>query len=361
MWLINTTTLTLQLFARSEGVKYAILSHTWGGDDEEVTFQDMEDVNHRDTKIGWAKIKKTCDLAKNMGLDYAWVDTCCIDKTSSAELSEAINSMFSWYRDSKICFVYLCTRIHEPQLHSSGNLLDDELASYRWFKRGWTLQELIAPSHMSFFNEDWEILGTKESLREHLSRITGIDTVVLKSVETLQNINIGKRFSWAAKRETKRVEDIAYCLMGIFGINMPLLYGEGSRAFIRLQEEIARSTNDLTLFAWQQSRKSAGSNWQLSGIFATSPKEFRHCDKLLVPRGKLEAETEFTLTNRGLRFERNFDESPDNALIPSCVDNFVGNVFFIIVEVGITDRQDGWLITLSFVVSEGLFWNCRGG
>ncbi|EEU34062.1 uncharacterized protein NECHADRAFT_28132, partial [Fusarium vanettenii 77-13-4] len=250
MWLINTSTLSLELFARSEGVPYAILSHTWGGDDEEVTFQDMDDIEHREIKAGWAKIKKTCQLANNMGLDYAWVDTCCIDKTSSAELSEAINSMFSWYRDSKICFVYLCTRKHEPQLHTSGNLLDDELASYKWFQRGWTLQELIAPSHMSFFNEDWEILGTKESLRDHLARITGIDTVVLKSVETLQNINIGKRFSWAAKRETKRVEDIAYCLLGIFGINMPLLYGEGSRAFIRLQEEIARSTNDLTLFAW---------------------------------------------------------------------------------------------------------------
>ncbi|UPL01849.1 hypothetical protein LCI18_012783 [Fusarium solani-melongenae] len=309
MWLIDTTALSLRLFARSEGVEYAILSHTWGRDDEEVTFQDMADIAHRRTKAGWAKIKKTCQLARNMGLDYAWVDTCCIDKTSSAELSEAINSMFSWYRDSKICFVYLCTRIHNPQLHTSGNLLDNELASYRWFQRGWTLQELIAPSHMSFFNEDWEILGTKESLRDHLARITGIDTVVLKSVETLQNINIGKRFSWAAKRETKRVEDVAYCLLGIFGINMPLLYGEGSRAFIRLQEEIARSTNDLTLFAWQQSKKSAGSNWQLSGIFATSPKDFRHCDKLLVPRGKLEAETEFTLTNRGLRFDRNFDVS----------------------------------------------------
>lgn len=309
MWLINTSTLTLELFPRSKGVPYAILSHTWGGDNEEVTFQDMEHVVRRERKAGWEKIKRTCRLAREMGLDHAWVDTCCIDKTSSAELSEAINSMFSWYRDSKICFVYLCTRTREPYAQASGNPLDDELTSYRWFQRGWTLQELIAPSHISFFNKNWEILGTKESLRGHLARITGIDAVVLKSVEALQNINVGKRFSWAAKRETKRVEDIAYCLLGIFGINMPLLYGEGSRAFIRLQEEIARSTNDLTLFAWQQDKKSAGYHWQLSGIFATSPHEFRHCDKLLVPRGKLEAETEFTLTNRGLRFDRSFDVS----------------------------------------------------
>jgi hypothetical protein len=306
MWLLDTTTFELKAFHSSAGVKYAILSHTWGGDDDEVTFYDMAHRPRYQEKPGWQKIEKTCELARRMQLQYAWIDTCCIDKTSSAELSEAINSMFSWYRDSWICFVYLSTYVDEspmaPPIRNAS--MAQELARYKWFQRGWTLQELIAPSKVTFLDRSWEPIGTKKTLCDTLAEVTGIDSVVLRSVEALSTIHVGRKFSWAAHRSTKRVEDLAYCLLGIFDVNMPLLYGEGPKAFIRLQEEIIRSTNDLTLFAWQQDTSSSGQNGQLRAILAHSPSEFRYCGKLLTLEEKLDVETEFTLTNRGLRFDR---------------------------------------------------------
>lgn len=308
MWLIDTATFKLKQFPSSESVEYAVLSHTWEGDNDEVTFQELADGRRPSNKPGWKKIEKTCELAREIHLKYAWVDTCCIDKTSSAELSEAINSMFSWYRHSKRCFVYLSTYTDEAlsQDQQSRIPVADDLAKYKWFERGWTLQELIAPPMITFVDRNWGFRGTKETLCDALANITGIDTAVLKSVDALPTITVGKRFSWAANRKTKRVEDLAYCLLGIFGVNMPLLYGEGPKAFLRLQEEIARSTNDLTLFAWQQDRPTSQLNARVRGMFANSPSEFRHCDKILVLHEKLELETEFTLTNRGLRFDRNF-------------------------------------------------------
>ena len=245
MRLLNTKKLVLEDFFEDATPAYAILSHTWETD--EVTYQNMQlvmqkKVNPQDFRLGYTKIQQCCNQAVKDGYDYVWIDTCCIDKTSSAELSEAINSMFDWYQKSAICYAYL-SDAKSVQPHESEDVLVEKLGSCRWFTRGWTLQELIAPSNMLFFGNDWEMIGTKERLSGVLTRITGIDKVILEG-GNVNEISVAKRMSWASKRVTTRTEDIAYCLLGIFDVNLPLLYGEGRKAFTRLQEEIMKSSDD---------------------------------------------------------------------------------------------------------------------
>ncbi|KAK4224522.1 HET domain-containing protein [Podospora fimiseda] len=190
------------------------------------------------------------------GLDWAWIDTCCIDKTSSSELSESINSMYTWYLKSTVCYVYM--EDVGPQLdtdkHLDSNGWGPELQrSFRdssWFMRGWTLQELIAPARVDFYAYDWTELGTKLSLIDVLVEITSIPESVLTSPGAIKEVCAAERMRWAARRITTREEDMAYCLFGLFGINMPLLYGEGRNAFVRLQNEILRTLDDYTILAW---------------------------------------------------------------------------------------------------------------
>ena len=259
MRLLNTSTLQVEEFLQSEVPDYVILSHTWGS--EEVTLQDILS-NVAPSKKGFAKLIGCCKRAKDDGFTYCWIDTCCIDKTSSAELSEAINSMYQWYKGACICYAYLEDVQGNPQL-------DDYKAfsKCRWFTRGWTLQELIAPGIVEFYNVSWVDIGTRSSLQKRLTAITGINEKILTGGNPL-NCPVAVRMSWAARRETSRVEDQAYCLLGIFGVNMALLYGEGHRAFIRLQEEILRIDEDYTLFAWDIN-SSTGS------LLASSPSQFR--------------------------------------------------------------------------------------
>ncbi|KAI8667354.1 HET domain-containing protein [Fusarium sp. Ph1] len=263
MWLINTETLRLESVVNPETVKYAILSHTW--EDEEVSFQEFQDLGFARTRKGFAKIEMTCLFAKSQGYPYAWVDTCCIDKSSSAELSEAINSMFRWYKDAQYCYAYL-SDYHQTTVDSS-------FGRCKWFTRGWTLQELIAPRFLTFYNQDWESLGSKIELHEVISKITTIDSDVLLGECDISTIDVVYRMSWAAGRETTRAEDIAYCLFGIFDVNLPMLYGEGEKAFLRLQEEICQRVADLTLFAW---KTDADEGARIRGIFARSPDEFAY-------------------------------------------------------------------------------------
>jgi Heterokaryon incompatibility protein (HET) len=211
--------------------EYAILSHTWGANTEEVTFQDLKDGTGK-AKSGYKKIYFCKEQARHDGLQYFWVDTCCIDKSSSAELSEAIISMFRWYRNAAKCYVYL-TDISRPQ--QSWELA---IRKSRWFTRGWTLQELLAPVSVEFFSKDWEQLGDKKSLERHIHEITGIPVKALQG-SLLSNFSVKERLLWAEKRHTTREEDNAYSLLGIFNIQIPVLYGEGrENAFKRLREEI---------------------------------------------------------------------------------------------------------------------------
>ena len=194
------------------------------------------------------KVREACRVAREAGYDYLWIDSCCIDKASSSELSEAINSMYLWYSRAKVCYAYLA------DVPSVEDLDADKSAfrSSRWFKRGWTLQELIAPLSVTFLAMDWKEIGAKHSLACLVEDITSIPQEALLHMRSLDEFSVAQRLSWAARRETTREEDRAYSLLGIFDINMPTLYGEGTRAFRRLQEEIVRRIPDLSLFAWRR-------------------------------------------------------------------------------------------------------------
>ena len=309
MWLINCRTLTLEEITDHKEIKYAILSHTW---------EKGEEVQHGEfraqaatKKRGWQKIEKVCQLALDDGCDFAWVDTCCIDKTSSAELTEAINSMFPWYNGSEICYTYLAD-------HNTSDP-NAKLSRSRWFTRGWTLQELIAPAQVRFYDESWKPIGTKEALSEQLSVITSIGPEVLVASkhrhleENLAQVPIAKRMSWAAGRKTTRIEDMAYCLLGIFGINLPLLYGEGERSFMRLQEEIVKNSNDLSLFAWLSPQDETSTKLdRYCGVFAQRPREFQASDKLAMVND-IKFIPDFALTNKGLKIHTllHYDRSED--------------------------------------------------
>ncbi len=226
------------------------------------------------------KIRRACAVALAHGYLYIWIDSCCIDKTSSAELSEAINSMYTWYQNAAVSYAFLA------DVPSDQNPRADNSAfrQSRWFTRGWTLQELLAPRVVLFLSRDWQVIGTKISLGHTIEHITTIPFSVLTFQSPLRDVSVARRLSWASNRRTTRVEDEAYSLIGIFDINMPTLYGEGQRAFIRLQEEILRRIPDQTLFTWgsraehtlQCTPDIRGTSWMMERepLLATSVAEF---------------------------------------------------------------------------------------
>ncbi|TLD09674.1 hypothetical protein PspLS_11399 [Pyricularia sp. CBS 133598] len=268
MWLINATTFKRENL-QPESSRYATLSHTW--EDGEITFQDWS----LRMAPGMIKVLETCQLARSKMIPYVWVDTCCIDKTSSAELSEAINSMFRWYDMGEVCFVYLSDLVATKQKRVK---VLDKISTCRWFTRGWTLQELIAPKLVEFYDANWQLVGTKadSKFQARLAQITGIDREVLQDNKNLGAVTVGIRLCWASKRNTTRVEDMAYCLFGIFDIHMPLIYGEGQKAFYRLQEAIAAGHDDLSLFCWSSMPKgNLYQEWPQRGMTAAFAPSLR--------------------------------------------------------------------------------------
>lgn len=214
---------------------YAVLSHTWGADADEVTHRDITEHTGRG-KAGYHKIRFCADRAAKDGLRYFWVDTCCIDKADSSEVMTAINSMFRWYRASHKCYVYLPDVPGPTEGPTAWQAAFDQS---RWFTRGWTLQELLAPSTVEFFSRDGAMLGDKVSLEAQICHITGIPPAALRGYE-LSTISSNEIFGWALGRSTKRPEDRAYCLFGIFDVVLPTAYGEGeAKALRRLQQQVA--------------------------------------------------------------------------------------------------------------------------
>jgi hypothetical protein len=295
MWLINTTTLKLEEFFGDLIPPYAILSHAWEGD--EVSFDDMSRMPSAEVKAkkGYPKIEQTCRIALQESLGYAWVDTCCINKSSSAELTEAINSMYEWYERSAICYAFL------SDLNPSVTK-DEGFPACRWFTRGWTLQELIAPAQVVFYDSNWNRRGTKHSVAYLVSQITRIQSDYLWRGNTIKFASVAEKMSWASRRTTTRIEDMAYCLLGLFDISMPMLYGEGERAFLRLQEEIIKKTNDLSLFAW--TAPSLGNH--CCGVLAPRPAMFKSSGALV----KGARDSEFSVTNKGIRITTRLERAP---------------------------------------------------
>jgi len=303
-------------FTYDEATSYAILSHRWT--EQEVNYEEMVDLEKKDQirqRLGYQKILASCVQAKKDKFEWLWVDTCCIDKRSSAELSEAINSMYRWYENAGVCYAYLHD-VPDPLL-----LTAPDRKRYRdfsgwpeWFSRGWTLQELIAPSNVQFFNKNWKSIGDKRMLAPTLEDITGIPEHILTHGLCGNRPCVAQIMSWAARRTTTRVEDRAYSLMGLLEVNMPMLYGEGKKAFHRLQLEIIRASNDQSIFAW-----SCFDEDKLTGnILADDPGFFLFCGEMVlmghneyiefleedVPEEELESIEDrlgsFPITNRGI-------------------------------------------------------------
>ncbi|KAI0140454.1 heterokaryon incompatibility protein-domain-containing protein [Xylariaceae sp. FL1272] len=298
MRLLNTETLCLETYVGRDTPPYAILSHTW--ESNEILFHDIHfqgEYPRWKGMPGAAKVLKSAAMAAANGFSHIWIDSCCIDKNSSSELSEAINSMFTWYENSAACYAYLSDIASTSDLIHDGRAFDSRyksnrhqaLEDSRWFTRGWTLQELIAPREVCFFDSYWQFLGTRTSLAKRISAKTLIDIGVLLPRLTslvslfdqercrLDECSVHTKMGWARNRITTRPEDRAYSLMGLFDVNMPLLYGEGSvKAFRRLQDEIIKRTNDQSILLHRPS------NWtEANSVFAESPDDFKPEDRFL--------------------------------------------------------------------------------
>lgn len=286
---------------------YAILSHRWSDvPDDEVLFADVQNGTS-ESKPAFSKVKKAMNQAKLHGYGFLWIDTCCIDKNSSVELSEAINSMYSYYEHAGICYAFLSD--------VSGTDMHKEFESSKWWERGWTLQELLAPSDVEFFSKNWARLGSKKQLHPLISQKTGIDGEYLFGARPVQDASIAKRMSWAASRKTTREEDLAYCLIGIFNVNMFMLYGEGGkRAFVRLQEEIMRSSEDQSLFAWISAGSAEDKLDDYHGLLADSPKDFKLTGNT-IPYGASLVHTPSTMTARGLHITLPLTQKGDQTSI----------------------------------------------
>ncbi|KAH9937837.1 HET-domain-containing protein [Epithele typhae] len=291
--LLSTDRAELRTFASPEDVVggYAILSHTWDTEVKEQTYQEIVAIgdecyisgdNPRDFVS--EKIRQACLVAQEHGLDWIWIDSCCINKANSAELSEAISSMFRWYASAEVCIAYLADVPGDDEPGSP----DSAFRKARWHNRGWTLQEGIAPFEVYFYAKDWSLLGTKHDLHEVLEEISGIPSAVLRHTAHYSTFSVAQRMSWAAGRQLTRPEDVAYSLMGLLNVTMPTIYGEGSRAFHRLQQEIMKQTGDASLFAWGPLLDATVVDFDAAVanirdrvvddsayLLATSPKDFR--------------------------------------------------------------------------------------
>ena len=337
-------------FCDDDATKYAILSHRWIVPTE-VDYEEMVDLVKMDRqerdeirgRLGYRKIVDTCKQAKQDGYEWVWVDTCCIDNRSSAELSEAINSMYRWYRNSQVCYAYLHdvsgssfpTERDDGRYHKSNGWPE-------WFLRGWTLQEMIAPRDVQFFNKDWQPIGDKKMLAQILALITGVPERILTNGLEGNRPCIAQIISWASNRTTTRVEDRAYSLMGLLDVNMPMLYGEGKKAFRRLQLEIIRSSNDQSIFAWGHNL-----DVQMGSILADDPSFFKHYsdmelidhDKFIkafpeLPSTNADHFDVFPITNRGIQIWMLFRRYRDsNSVFRAYLPCWHDNIGFVSIDV----------------------------
>jgi len=271
-------------------VKYAILSHRWM-EGKEITYEMMKSGRQLTRSPGYKKLRKFCEKAGAYGVEFAWSDTCCIDKNSSTEIDESIRSMFRWYRNSYICIIHLA------QSDTIQSMTGDE-----WMKRGWTLQELLAPRRIKLFNKQWmPMTGDRNDKSPEdtevmvaLGNATGIHPEYLREFDP-GPFKVDERMTWAAERKTTRVEDVAYSLMGIFNVSMQIAYGEGGdRAFCRLIEAIMQA-GDPSVLNWVGDAASH----HCSSAIPRSPEGFVG-RRLELPQ-RLEWRLEMTMTNLGLR------------------------------------------------------------
>lgn len=348
MKLLHTGSLNLHEFPEDNPPRYGTLSYTWGPPADELSHRDVKDGADLCVRTSPSahRVKLASQRAREMGYDYIWIDTLCIDQTSSAEVSEGVNASYRWISKADCCLVHL-SDLPASSSPDTSCIDEEELRRCRWFRRGWTLQELVAPRQLVLYDCDWNRRGDKktETVRQLLARVSGVEEAVLEDPACVRGISLGRRMAWAAGRLTSRPEDRAYSLLGLCGVNMPIIYGEGDRAFFRLQEEVLKNSVDLSLLLWRQApllghrrrRSSFGASedggdgdnaayhssgdedcghtaWHsrhgdrsrggqmFRGILARSPDEFAHitatCDYAL--RTPFQSDAEIQFTNKGL-------------------------------------------------------------
>ncbi|KAJ8454213.1 hypothetical protein ONZ45_g19390 [Pleurotus djamor] len=296
--------------------QFAILSHRW--EDEELLYADMRSLSGLAMKKkGYAKFTSFVEAAKVYGCRYVWVDTFCINKDSSAELDESIRSMYNWYKSSHVCIVYLAG--DQDSYPPDGN----DLRSWNdeWFNRGWTLQELLAPKRLKFFWKDWsrvddtpydlirdpdeQVQSPSKFKASVIERGAGMSNYDLLNYKPSPE-NAHLVFQWITQRRTTRPEDLAYCMIGLLDLQLPIAYGEGEeRAFYRLQMECVQNTDNRSIFKWGSTLQASRWNCMLyesprgiiddSGEIDALPLFTPHRNK------QLNLDPSFTFTNSGLR------------------------------------------------------------
>ncbi|KAK7448853.1 hypothetical protein VKT23_013582 [Stygiomarasmius scandens] len=242
--LIHTPSLRLIDFAETDVIPhYAIVSHRWL-DGEEISYAEFREVqNNRDasikteTKSGYQKIQKACSVALQFGLEYLWIDTCCIDQRENREVSRDINAMYAYYRNSALCLVYL----HDAE---------KEFSSSEWFKRGWTLQELVAPSEVLFFERNWTFIGSRQQLKGRIAKLTGIDKNVLDGTVSFKSIDLMEKLRLIQKRRTTKLADLAYCMLGILGVKLEVEDEPVDSTFKRLDDALCQAYPDVPMGAF---------------------------------------------------------------------------------------------------------------
>ncbi|KAI3339858.1 HET-domain-containing protein [Ustulina deusta] len=293
MCFINATTYKFKE-SNSNKIKggYCILSHRWTWGNNEIQYHDVLSLGPAvKSKNDFGNFAGACALAKKLGFDLIWIDTCCINKSNHVELSEAINSMYRWYNDSAVCIAYL-----EDVTSSDPNAFTRS----EWFSRGWTLQELIAPKTVKFYGKNWNYLGDKNGLSSAIVTKTRIPADILSKQRHPRSCSVAQRMSWAANRTTTRIEDRAYSLLGLFDVTLSFRYGELDGAFIRLQKRIMKDSSDESIFVWDldllEGSKTRDARDVQCGRLAPSPASFARSGNVVV----LGRSRGFQITQSGL-------------------------------------------------------------
>lgn len=281
-------------FSTHELPSFAVLAHSVG--DVEVTYSDaVGDAAAARAKANYEKLAFAARQALADGYEYLFIHSCCVDRRSSAELDEAANSALQWYRKAGTVYAYL------PDCPADARATDpaSPFAASRWFRDPWMLLPLVASRNLTFYAAQWTKLGTKADLASDISAVTGVGLSFIRGTRPIETASVAQRMSWAARRSTARVEDVAYALMGLFSVHMPLLYGEGERAFLRLQEEIIRHSNDYSLFAWLDESAHPDQHY---GLLARTPLWFEKCGHI-VPYAHSQSWAPYKMTNRGVKID----------------------------------------------------------
>ncbi|KAK1988043.1 hypothetical protein LZ30DRAFT_700659 [Colletotrichum cereale] len=306
MRLFNTQSRELESFNFPPPFPYAILSHVYSspGHDEWPPYgsAELQEPSHHNI------IDKTCLLALQNGLRFVWIDSICIDKRSSAEVSETINSLRKYFQAAALCLAYLFDLPCE-----TARPREETWKQSLFWSRAWTLQEILLSPRIDFYDSQWHLRGdsSSDTLSALLSRIMGVDTDVIAKKNTVDNTSIARRMAWAVRRRASHEEDLSYALLGIFDIHMSIIYGEGKEvAFRRLQEGILKTTNDMTLFAWTSSDDTLP-----RGIFARDVEEFECFGRSELASAPFHLNGFAALTNRGVLIQGKFSKRDQNVFL----------------------------------------------